>query len=218
MLIKRFSLVNLKFHGSSFLVAPSWHTSRHARHGGRHPCKDVTRMLRGNCSRGISAWRRMRHRPTELPCVMVSGVGSCTLAPPGKYGWTIVRGGYEWMATWPVLKLLGQFVNWQSVVDCIELCNGGGSLYQCLYIGSIGQVFRSPVRPTNMWISFPGTRHTTGAIAYRCCCCCCCNCCLRLSILILAPSFRHQFTPPMAAAAGCASNRRSSSFHAARLH
>jgi len=40
----------LKFHGSSFLVASS--STRPTR---RHPREDVTRMLRGNCFRGIPA-------------------------------------------------------------------------------------------------------------------------------------------------------------------
>ena len=46
--------IKFKFHGNSLLVACSWHPRED---GARveHVDEDVTRMLRGNCSRGIPA-------------------------------------------------------------------------------------------------------------------------------------------------------------------
>jgi len=70
--LQRVACNTLKFHGSSFLVASSWHHRRHARHA-RHSREDVTRMLRGNCSQPTQLNRKS---PTQV---------SITLLTPHQY-------------------------------------------------------------------------------------------------------------------------------------
>ena len=94
----------LKFHGSSFLVASS---SRHPRRHARHPRKDVTRMLRGNCSRGTKAIYPPLHRTVQA----LSGSGSHSTSLGAVY---------------PVCDRLGLVVPPMISRERLRRCDGDG--------------------------------------------------------------------------------------------